>query len=88
MISTASKHAVDAISRTLLLELVDTPLRVTQINPGMVNTEFSTVRFGGDSTKADAVYKGLQPLVGEDIGEHRVYWSLSYTFRALIVIIL
>ncbi|CAO3693863.1 unnamed protein product [Umbelopsis ramanniana] len=65
----ASKHAVDAISRTLLLELVDTPLRVTQINPGMVNTEFSTVRFGGDSAKADAVYKGLQPLVGEDIAE-------------------
>ncbi|KAG2185201.1 hypothetical protein INT44_001991 [Umbelopsis vinacea] len=65
----ASKHAVDAISRTLLLELVDTPLRVTQINPGMVNTEFSTVRFGGDSKKADAVYKGLQPLAGEDIAE-------------------
>lgn len=69
--TTASKHAVDAISRTLLLELVDTPLRVTQINPGMVNTEFSTVRFGGDSAKADAVYKGLQPLVGEDIGKRR-----------------
>ncbi|GAB5589660.1 hypothetical protein Unana1_04560 [Umbelopsis nana] len=65
----ASKHAVDAISRTLLLELVDTPIRVTQINPGLVNTEFSTIRFGGDSSKADAVYKGLQPLVGQDVAE-------------------
>lgn len=66
----ASKHAVDAISRTLLLELVDTPIRVSQINPGLVNTEFSTIRFGGDSSKADAVYKGLQPLVGQDVGEN------------------
>jgi len=65
----ASKHAVDAISRTLLLELVDTPIRVSQINPGLVNTEFSTIRFGGDSSKADAVYKGLQPLVGQDVAE-------------------
>ncbi|CAI2193454.1 13019_t:CDS:10, partial [Funneliformis geosporum] len=55
----ASKHAVDAISRTLLLELVDTPIRVTQINPGMVETEFSIVRFGGDKTKADKIYEGL-----------------------------
>ncbi|KAJ2955248.1 hypothetical protein NQZ79_g8724 [Umbelopsis isabellina] len=65
----ASKHAVDAISRTLLLELVDTPIRVSQICPGLVNTEFSTIRFGGDTSKADAVYKGLQPLVGQDVAE-------------------
>jgi 3-hydroxy acid dehydrogenase/malonic semialdehyde reductase len=63
----------------LLLELVDTPIRVTQINPGMVNTEFSTIRFGGDSSKADAVYKGLQPLVGEDIGE-----ILNHAFKILV----
>jgi 3-hydroxy acid dehydrogenase/malonic semialdehyde reductase len=76
MFSLASKHAVDAISRTLLLELVDTPIRVTQINPGLVNTEFSTVRFSGDTSKADAVYKGLQPLVGEDIGENGTFdWT-------------
>ncbi|ORZ21509.1 hypothetical protein BCR42DRAFT_346387 [Absidia repens] len=69
----ATKHAVDAISKALLIELVDTPLRVSQICPGLVNTEFSTVRFGGDKSKADAVYKGLQPLVAEDIAEIVVF---------------
>jgi NADP-dependent 3-hydroxy acid dehydrogenase YdfG len=63
-----SKHAVDAINRALIYELVDTPIRVSQICPGLVNTEFSTVRFHGDKDKADNVYKGLQPLIGQDIG--------------------
>ncbi|KAL0080291.1 hypothetical protein J3Q64DRAFT_1242784 [Phycomyces blakesleeanus] len=65
----ASKHAVEAITRALLHELIDTPIRVSLICPGMVNTEFSTVRFGGDKQKADGVYKGIQPLVGRDIAE-------------------
>ncbi|KAG0175679.1 hypothetical protein DFQ30_000007 [Apophysomyces sp. BC1015] len=65
----ASKFAVEAITRALLYELVDTPIRVSQICPGMVNTEFSTIRFGGDKKKADDVYKGMQPLVGQDIAE-------------------
>ncbi|KAI8365364.1 uncharacterized protein BYT42DRAFT_589662 [Radiomyces spectabilis] len=65
----ASKHAVDAISRALLYELVNTPIRVSQICPGLVNTEFSTVRFRGDKEKADNVYKGVEPLVGQDIAE-------------------
>uniref|UniRef100_A0A1D1YZ33 Putative oxidoreductase C521.03 n=1 Tax=Anthurium amnicola TaxID=1678845 RepID=A0A1D1YZ33_9ARAE len=69
----ATKHAVDAISRTLLLELADTPIKVTQINPGMVETEFSVVRFGGDKTRADKVYEGLQPLTGEDIADTIVF---------------
>ncbi|KAI8878061.1 NAD(P)-binding protein [Backusella circina FSU 941] len=64
-----SKHAVDAINRALIYELVDTPIRVSQICPGLVNTEFSTVRFHGDKDKADNVYKGLKPLVGQDIAE-------------------
>lgn len=63
-----SKHAVDAITRSLLFELMDTPIRVSQICPGMVNTEFSTVRFKGDKDRADSVYKGVDPLVGQDIG--------------------
>lgn len=52
----------------MIYELVDTPIRVSQINPGLVNTEFSTIRFHGDKEKADNVYKGLKPLVGQDIG--------------------
>ncbi|CAO3613161.1 unnamed protein product [Mucor hiemalis] len=64
-----SKHAVDAITKSLLFELMDTPIRVSQICPGMVNTEFSTVRFKGDKGRADGVYKGVEPLVGQDIAE-------------------
>lgn len=66
----ATKFAVDAITKSLAIELVDTPIRVSQICPGLVNTEFSTIRFRGDKEKADNVYKGLQPLVAEDIGTY------------------
>ncbi|CAO3645613.1 unnamed protein product [Mucor hiemalis] len=69
----ATKFAVDAITKTLAIELVDTPIRVSQICPGLVNTEFSTIRFRGDKEKADNVYKGLQPLVAEDIAEIVVF---------------
>ncbi|CAG8519267.1 11736_t:CDS:2 [Ambispora gerdemannii] len=69
----ASKHAVNAISRTLLYELVDTPIRVTEVNPGMVETEFSVVRFKGDKERAEKVYQGLNPLTGEDIAETVVF---------------
>lgn len=69
----ASKHAVHAISQALRMELVDTPLRVTEIAPGMVETEFSIVRFHGDMKKADNVYKGLDPLTGADIADLIVF---------------
>ncbi|CAJ0845912.1 2527_t:CDS:10 [Entrophospora sp. SA101] len=69
----ATKHAVNAISKTLLLELVDTPIRVTEINPGMVETEFSIVRFYGDKEKANKVYEGLTPLNGTDVAEIIVF---------------
>ncbi|KAJ3112348.1 hypothetical protein HK098_008151, partial [Nowakowskiella sp. JEL0407] len=65
----ATKHAVDAITRTLRMELVDTPINVTSIDPGMVETEFSVVRYGGDVDKAKNVYKGVEPLTGQDIAE-------------------
>src|SRR5207302_5835856 len=66
---TASKHAVRAITRTLRLELMGEPIRVTEIEPGMVETEFSLVRFKGDRARAAAVYKGMQPLTGADIAD-------------------
>ncbi|KAG1045789.1 hypothetical protein G6F46_012741 [Rhizopus delemar] len=69
----ATKFAVDAITKALAIELVDTPIRVSQICPGMVNTEFSTVRFRGNKEQADNVYKGLQPLLAEDIAELIVF---------------
>ncbi|KAJ3094363.1 hypothetical protein HK100_006156 [Physocladia obscura] len=69
----ATKHAVDAITRTLRLELVSTKINVTSIDPGMVETEFSVVRFYGDKAKADAVYKGIEPLTGQDVAELVVF---------------
>jgi len=72
----ATKHAVDAITRGIRIDLLGTPLRVATVDPGMVETEFSIVRFHGDKEKADKVYKGLQPLRGEDIAD-AVYYCAS-----------
>jgi len=70
---TASKHAVRAISRTLRLELNGEPIRVTEVMPGMVETEFSVVRFHGDRQAAKNVYAGVKPLVAADIADCIVY---------------
>jgi len=72
----ASKFAVDAITRGLRMDLVDTPLRVTTIDPGMVETEFSEVRFYGDKERADQVYKGIEPLKAEDIAD-AIVWAAT-----------
>jgi NADP-dependent 3-hydroxy acid dehydrogenase YdfG len=66
---TAAKHAQGALHRTLRGELLGKPVRLTEIAPGAVETEFSLVRFGGDQQRADAVYAGMTPLVAEDIAE-------------------
>lgn len=66
---TASKHGVRAITRTLRLELLGEPIRVSEVAPGLVETEFSLVRFKGDKDRAAAVYKGMQPLTGSDIAD-------------------
>ena len=63
----ASKYAVDAISQGMRLDLNAFGIKVTAINPGLVETEFARVRFKGDVDRADSVYKGLDPLKGEDI---------------------
>jgi NADP-dependent 3-hydroxy acid dehydrogenase YdfG len=65
----ATKAAVKALSDGLRIDLVDTPLRVTNIKPGLVETNFSVVRFRGDQEKADNVYKGIHALTGDDIAE-------------------
>src|SRR4051794_26001918 len=66
---TAAKHAANALTRTLRLELLGKPIRVTEVAPGLVETEFSLVRFDGDAERAAGVYKGLAPLTGEDVAE-------------------
>jgi NADP-dependent 3-hydroxy acid dehydrogenase YdfG len=66
---TAAKHAVHALAQTLRLELLDREIRVTEIAPGLVQTEFSVVRFGGDRQRAAAPYRGLKPLKAEDVAE-------------------
>lgn len=72
----ATKAAVKALSDGLRIDLVDTPLRVTNVKPGMVETNFSIVRFRGDKQAADNVYNGLKPLAGEDIAEC-VYFAVA-----------
>lgn len=70
---TAVKHAVNAVTRTLRLELLGKPVRVSEVAPGMVETEFSEVRFGGDKERADQVYEGLEPLSAEDVADLIAY---------------
>ncbi|WP_282178643.1 SDR family NAD(P)-dependent oxidoreductase [Maribacter stanieri] len=65
----ASKHAVDAINQGMRIDLNGTGIRVGAVNPGLVETEFSNVRFKGDEDRAENVYKGFQPLKPEDIAD-------------------
>lgn len=65
----ASKHAVDAINKGMLMDLNPYGIKVTAINPGLVETEFSLVRFKGDAERAAQVYSGLEPLKPEDVAE-------------------
>jgi NADP-dependent 3-hydroxy acid dehydrogenase YdfG len=73
---TATKHAVRAVSRTLRIELLGKPIRVTEIQPGLVETEFSLVRFDGDRDKAAKPYEGLTPLTGDDIADC-IAWAVT-----------
>ena len=66
---TAAKHAQGVLHRTLRSELIGKPVRLSEVAPGMVKTDFSFRRFDGDEERADAVYKGVTPLLAEDIAE-------------------
>jgi NADP-dependent 3-hydroxy acid dehydrogenase YdfG len=70
---TAVKHAVHAVSETLRLELLGKPIRVSLVAPGLVETEFSLVRFEGDADRAAEVYRGLTPLSAEDVADAITY---------------
>ena len=72
----AAKHAQRALLRVLRLEHLGEPVRFTEVAPGMVETEFSLVRFGGDEAAAARVYEGMQPLRAEDVAEC-IRWALA-----------
>jgi NADP-dependent 3-hydroxy acid dehydrogenase YdfG len=73
---TATKHAVRAITQTLRLELVDKPIRVTEVDPGAAETEFSIVRFSGDAERAAKVYEGYEPLTADDVADC-IAWAVT-----------
>lgn len=69
----ATKHAVDAITRSLRMDIIDKNILVSTIDPGLVETNFSNIRFYGDKEKAKNVYKGLTPLTGDDVADAVIY---------------
>ncbi|MGI9547531.1 MAG: SDR family NAD(P)-dependent oxidoreductase [Flavobacteriaceae bacterium] len=79
----ASKHAVDALNQAMRIDLNTYGIRVGAVNPGLVETEFSDVRFKGDSDRADTVYQGYDPLTPEDIAEI-IYFVISRPLRVNI----
>ena len=72
----ATKHAVEALTKAMRIDLLPHKIKVSAVCPGAVNTEFSTVRFDGDKEKADSVYDGYQPLNAEDVAE-AIYFVTS-----------
>ena len=73
---TAAKHAVKAVTETLRVELVGKPVRVTEVAPGLVETEFSIVRFGGDTERAKKPYQGMTPLTADDVAD-AIVWAVT-----------
>ncbi|MEA1886523.1 MAG: SDR family NAD(P)-dependent oxidoreductase [Bacteroidota bacterium] len=72
----ATKHAVDALSRSMRIDFVNHGIKVSNVAPGLVKTEFSDVRFKGDKEKAEVPYKGIKPLSGDDIADV-IYYCIS-----------
>ncbi len=80
---TGAKHAARALTRTLRLELLGEPIRVTEVSPGLAETEFSLVRFAGDAERAKAVYRGMEPLTAEDVADC-IVWAATRPSRVNI----
>ena len=72
----AAKFGVRAVAGVLRQELLGQPVRITEVDPGMVETEFSVVRFAGDQAKADAVYAGVEALTADDIADC-IAWAVT-----------
>lgn len=69
----ATKHAVNALTKGMRMDLIETPVRVSTVDPGLVETDFSIIRFKGDAEKAKKPYENIQPLVGKDIADIIVF---------------
>jgi len=72
----ATKHAVDALTKGMRLDLVDSPVRVCSVDPGLVETEFTVVRFHGDADRARTVYENFTPLTPDDIADVVVFCAM------------
>lgn len=72
----ATKHAVHGLSQAMRIDLLSHGIKVTEIRPGMVETEFSKVRFHGDEARAKAVYQGVEPLTGDDVAD-AILWAVE-----------
>jgi 3-hydroxy acid dehydrogenase / malonic semialdehyde reductase len=83
----ATKHAVDALNKGMRMDLSKFGIRVSAIHPGLTDTEFSTVRFKGDTNRADDVYKGFKPLVAEDIAD-LIYFVVTRPYNVNLTDIL
>lgn len=79
----ATKHAVDALTKGMRIDLLPHKIKVSSVCPGAVNTEFSKVRFDGDEARAETVYEGYEPLLAEDIAE-AIYFVVSRPSRVNI----
>jgi NADP-dependent 3-hydroxy acid dehydrogenase YdfG len=73
---TSVKHAARAVTQTLRIELLGEPIRITEINPGLVETEFALVRFDGDKERAAATYQGMTPLTGDNVAQC-IVWAAA-----------
>lgn len=80
---TGAKHAESALTNTLRLELLGEPIRVTDVAPGLAETEFSLVRFAGDAERAKSVYQGMEPLTADDVADC-IVWAATRPSRVNI----